>query len=46
MAGDTHYFEYYEEEHEAPGAIRKMHHFVNGGGGADITGLSFREPTT
>jgi uncharacterized membrane protein HdeD (DUF308 family) len=42
MAGDTHYFECYEEHYEASGvgaapqdaATRTMHHFVNGGGGA------------
>jgi uncharacterized membrane protein HdeD (DUF308 family) len=34
MAGDTHYFEYYQETYEAEGTTRKMHHFVNGGGGA------------
>jgi len=34
MAGDTHYFEHYQEPYEADGAKRTMHHFVNGGGGA------------
>jgi hypothetical protein len=34
MAGDTHYFECYQEAYEAAGAMRVMHHFVNGGGGA------------
>jgi uncharacterized membrane protein HdeD (DUF308 family) len=34
MAGDTHYFEYYQETYEADGAPRTMYHFVNGGGGA------------
>jgi hypothetical protein len=34
MAGDTHYFECYQEHYEAAGASRIMHHFVNGGGGA------------
>jgi Calcineurin-like phosphoesterase len=34
MAGDTHYFECYQESYEAAGAKRIMHHFVNGGGGA------------
>lgn len=34
MAGDTHYFEYYQETYQADGATRTMHHFVNGGGGA------------
>jgi hypothetical protein len=31
MAGDTHYFEYYQEQYKA---TRTMYHFVNGGGGA------------
>jgi hypothetical protein len=34
MAGDTHYFEHYQEPYEAAGATRTMYHFVNGGGGA------------
>jgi uncharacterized membrane protein HdeD (DUF308 family) len=34
MAGDTHYFEYYQEAYEAAGTGHTMHHFVNGGGGA------------
>jgi hypothetical protein len=34
MAGDTHYFEYYEEPYETAGDVRTMYHFVNGGGGA------------
>src|SRR5262249_34921950 len=34
MAGDTHYFECYQEPYVADGATRTMHHFVNGGGGA------------
>lgn len=34
MAGDTHYFEHYQERYEVDGASRTMHHFVNGGGGA------------
>src|SRR5262249_53573692 len=34
MAGDTHYFEHYQERYEADGAPRTMYHFVNGGGGA------------
>jgi hypothetical protein len=34
MAGDTHYFEHYQEPYEAAGAARTMYHFVNGGGGA------------
>jgi len=37
MAGDTHYFEYYQEPYEAAGATRIMHHFVNGGGGAYLS---------
>jgi hypothetical protein len=37
MAGDTHYFEYYQEAYKTPGATRTMHHFVNGGGGAYIS---------
>jgi uncharacterized membrane protein HdeD (DUF308 family) len=34
MAGDTHYFEHYQEQYEAAGTTRTMYHFVNGGGGA------------
>jgi uncharacterized membrane protein HdeD (DUF308 family) len=34
MAGDTHYFEHYQEPYEAGGATSTMYHFVNGGGGA------------
>jgi len=34
MAGDTHYFEHYQETYAAGGGTRTMHHFVNGGGGA------------
>jgi uncharacterized membrane protein HdeD (DUF308 family) len=34
MAGDTHYFEYYQEPYETEGMRRTMYHFVNGGGGA------------
>ena len=34
MAGDTHYFEHYQERYEADGATRTMYHFVNGGSGA------------
>jgi uncharacterized membrane protein HdeD (DUF308 family) len=34
MAGDTHYFEHYQEPYNAAGATRTMYHFVNGGGGA------------
>jgi hypothetical protein len=34
MAGDTHYFECYQEPYESAGTTRIMHHFVNGGGGA------------
>jgi uncharacterized membrane protein HdeD (DUF308 family) len=37
MAGDTHYFEYYQEKYEAEGAAHTMHHFVNGGGGAYLS---------
>jgi hypothetical protein len=34
MAGDTHYFECYQELYQAEGQTHVMHHFVNGGGGA------------
>jgi len=34
LAGDTHYFEHYQEPYDAAGATRTMYHFVNGGGGA------------
>jgi hypothetical protein len=34
MAGDTHYFEHYQEKYECDQGTRLMHHFVNGGGGA------------
>jgi uncharacterized membrane protein HdeD (DUF308 family) len=34
MAGDTHYLECYREQYKVAGAMRTMHHFVNGGGGA------------
>ncbi len=37
MAGDTHYFEHYQERYEAAGATRTMYHFVNGGGGAYLS---------
>jgi uncharacterized membrane protein HdeD (DUF308 family) len=37
MAGDTHYFEYYQEPYESAGRGRTMHHFVNGGGGAYLS---------
>jgi uncharacterized membrane protein HdeD (DUF308 family) len=37
MAGDTHYFECYQEPYEADGALHTMHHFVNGGGGAYLS---------
>jgi hypothetical protein len=37
MAGDTHYFEYYQEPYGSDGATRTMHHFVNGGGGAYLS---------
>jgi uncharacterized membrane protein HdeD (DUF308 family) len=34
MAGDTHYFEHYQEPYDAGGTPGTMYHFVNGGGGA------------
>jgi uncharacterized membrane protein HdeD (DUF308 family) len=34
MAGDTHYFECYQEHYQADEKPRTMYHFVNGGGGA------------
>jgi uncharacterized membrane protein HdeD (DUF308 family) len=34
MAGDTHYFEHYQEPYDEAGETRTMYHFVNGGGGA------------
>jgi uncharacterized membrane protein HdeD (DUF308 family) len=34
MAGDTHYFEYYQERYETDGTSHTMRHLVNGGGGA------------
>jgi uncharacterized membrane protein HdeD (DUF308 family) len=37
MAGDTHYFEHYQERYEADGTTRTMLHFVNGGGGAYLS---------
>jgi uncharacterized membrane protein HdeD (DUF308 family) len=37
MAGDTHYFECYQEHYKADRATRTMHHFVNGGGGAYLS---------
>ncbi len=37
MAGDTHYFEHYQERYQAGGATRTMFHFVNGGGGAYLS---------
>jgi hypothetical protein len=37
MAGDTHYFEHYQETYLAEGRTRTMYHFVNGGGGAYIS---------
>jgi uncharacterized membrane protein HdeD (DUF308 family) len=37
MAGDTHYFEYYQEPYQEGSAMRTMHHFVNGGGGAYLS---------
>ena len=36
MAGDTHDFEYYREVDDGR-AGRRMHHFVNGGGGAYLS---------
>jgi len=46
MAGDTRDFEYYREKIGGDGAVRVMHHFVNGGGGAYLsigTALDFPE---
>jgi uncharacterized membrane protein HdeD (DUF308 family) len=37
MAGDTHYFEVYQEPYEANGTAHNMLHFVNGGGGAYLS---------
>jgi 3',5'-cyclic AMP phosphodiesterase CpdA len=37
MAGDTHYFEYYNTMYEQDGTQKAMHHFVNGGGGAYLS---------
>jgi hypothetical protein len=37
MGGDTHYFEHYQEVYESRGRPRRMHHFVNGGGGAYLS---------
>jgi uncharacterized membrane protein HdeD (DUF308 family) len=37
MAGDTHYFEYYQETYRAEWSRHIMHHFVNGGGGAYLS---------
>jgi uncharacterized membrane protein HdeD (DUF308 family) len=37
MAGDTHYFEHYQEKYDTPAGSRTMRHFVNGGGGAYIS---------
>jgi 3',5'-cyclic AMP phosphodiesterase CpdA len=37
MAGDTHYFEYYNTMYERDGIQKTMHHFVNGGGGAYLS---------
>jgi uncharacterized membrane protein HdeD (DUF308 family) len=45
MAGDMHFFEYYEEGYQAKGTPRTMHHFVNGGGGAYMcVGMPFDWP--
>src|SRR5262249_14389930 len=37
MAGDTHYFEHYQEPYQGKNGTRIMRHFVNGGGGAYIS---------
>jgi hypothetical protein len=37
IAGDTHDFEYYREKIAGDAAVRVMHHFVNGGGGAYLS---------
>ena len=37
MAGDTHAFEYYGVEAARRSAARRVHHFVNGGGGAYLS---------
>ncbi|HMF12316.1 MAG TPA: metallophosphoesterase [Gemmataceae bacterium] len=37
MAGDTHYFEHYQETYVSDAGTRTMYHFVNGGGGAFIS---------
>jgi uncharacterized membrane protein HdeD (DUF308 family) len=46
MAGDMHLFEHYLEPYDARGGTtKKMHHFVNGGGGAYIcVGVPFDFP--
>jgi uncharacterized membrane protein HdeD (DUF308 family) len=45
MAGDMHFFEAYQENYDARGKPRTMHHFVNGGGGAYIcVGIPFDWP--
>ena len=44
MAGDTHDFEFYKENYQADDGAHEMFHFVNGGGGADLsvgTALAF-----
>jgi uncharacterized membrane protein HdeD (DUF308 family) len=47
MAGDMHFFEAYQENYDARGKPRTMHHFVNGGGGAYIcVGIPFDWPAT
>ncbi len=37
MAGDTHDFEYYNEQFSSNGQMLEMRHFVNGGGGAYLS---------
>ncbi len=37
MAGDVHDFEYYAERYQSLDGEQKMHHFVNGGGGAYLS---------
>ena len=37
MAGDTHAFEYYVEDRGEGQQPRRIHHFVNGGGGAYLS---------
>lgn len=46
MAGDTHDLEYYAEP-VAPGSATRMHHWVNGGGGAYLSlGTALAWPST